>query len=157
MTNETTNNTTTQSEAFQEVDLFEDSYGSRQQYGLDTYRVNDPVLRRNLEELDEVFEGLTDKETVYPAEETRYHLVTSQDFTEDQIFVYGMNVDSVKANPDIDEQRFESYRGEYLRPRELRNTLVRLDHEEPSSIPTDVELDNLDFEVPSTTPTISDL
>jgi len=131
-------------ENLDELDLFEER--DTADYDIPTY------FETKLEQVDEMFADSEMNPTVYPAEETLYSLLTTGDVPEDREIILGLAGDLTEYVGELDEDDFDGYHGEYLSPKDAEDTVLKTDVDRTDSLPADVDLENIEFEIPTRHP-----
>lgn len=123
-----------------ELELFEERDSTE-------YEVPDYFAAR-VEQVDEMFADTDINPTVYPAEETLYSLLAEGDVPEDRDIILALVGDFADYVGELEPGDFEEYEGEYVTPEDVENTVLKIDVSETNSLPADVDVENIEFEIP---------
>lgn len=127
-------------ENLNELELFEERDSEE-------YEVSDYLAER-VKQVDEMFADTDINPTVYPAEETLSSLLIEGNITEDRDIILAMVGDFTEYIGELQPGDFEEYGGEYLTPEDVENTVLKIDVSETDSLPGDVDVENIEFEIP---------
>ncbi|PSG99012.1 MAG: hypothetical protein BRC29_02690 [Nanohaloarchaea archaeon SW_7_43_1] len=130
-------------ENLDELDLFEERDVDMEQYSLDSEYISDRV-----EDVDKMFIDSDREPLVYPAEDTLHSILVEGDVPEDEDIVLALVGDFSEYVGELDEDDFESYHGEYVIPEDVDNTVLKLEVRETDSLPVDIDVENIRFEIP---------
>ena len=142
-------NMTDRYENLDELDLFEERDVDTEQYSLDSEYFSDRV-----EDVDEMFEDSDIEPLIYPAENTLYYILVEGEVPEDEDIVLALVGDFSDYVGELDEDDFEGYHGDYVTPKDVDNTVLKLEVQETDSLPADINLENIRFEIPVEQPPI---
>lgn len=117
----------------------------------DGYQVSGYVESR-LEQVDEVFDDSDVTPTVYPAEDTLHYVLTEGDVPEDEDVILALAGDFRQFVGEVDADEFAEYHGNYITPQNAEDTVLKVDAPETDAVPADVDVDNIEVEVPTTQP-----
>lgn len=128
--------------------MMETGYG-KSQTRKSSYDVNSGNLTGRVEEVDEFFEDKGFEPVLYTVEDTQYALMTRGDVSENQTVVLGMEGRIEDYLCELQPEDFDRFEGQYLSPANVDEVLIKLDEPEQESIPADIDLDNIDLQIPA--------
>ncbi|QKQ98271.1 hypothetical protein GKQ38_01920 [Candidatus Nanohaloarchaea archaeon] len=134
-------------ENLDDISLFEEkdsvpNYGSGRDY-----------FEERVQRVDDLFEEVYEEPQVYPTDETLDSLLMNTEIAQGDQVVLAVAGDFERYAAGMYREDFRAYHGDVLVP-DIDHTLLKINQPEVEAEPSDIQTDNIRFEIPFSRPTM---